>query len=219
MQEDDDQRGLAHFMEHMSFNGMKHYPKNELVAYLQKSGVRFGADLNAYTAFDETVYQLPLPSDDPALLQHGLQIMRDWAQDATLETGEINQERGVVLEEKRLHAGAQQRLMDRYFPMQVNNSHYRDRVPIGTEQVLTAFDPGRIRAFYHDWYRPDLQAVIIVGDIDVVAMEARVKKMFGDLHNPPGEKKSGGKTVSRCCSGTSLWRSPTRSSTPPISTS
>lgn len=102
MQETDDQRGLAHFMEHMSFNGTKHYPKNELVSYLQKSGVRFGADLNAYTAFDETVYQLPLPSDDTAILRHGLQIMRDWAQDATLETDEINKERGVVLEEKRL---------------------------------------------------------------------------------------------------------------------
>src|SRR5882757_7751029 len=100
--ENEDQRGLAHFMEHMSFNGTKHYPKNELVNYLQKSGVRFGADLNAYTGFNETVYQLPLPADDTSIIRNGLQIMRDWAGEATLETEEINKERGVVLEEKRL---------------------------------------------------------------------------------------------------------------------
>ena len=103
--EDDDQQGLAHFMEHMNFNGTTHFPKNELVSYLQKSGVRFGADLNAYTSFDETVYQLPLPADDPSVLQNGFQIMRDWAQNATLDTTEINKERGVILEEERLGLG------------------------------------------------------------------------------------------------------------------
>src|ERR1700755_963111 len=95
LQEEEDQRGLAHFMEHMSFNGTKHYPKNQLVNYLQKSGVRFGADLNAYTSFTETVYQLPLPSDDTSIVRNGLQIMRDWAAEATLETEEIDKERGV----------------------------------------------------------------------------------------------------------------------------
>ena len=100
--ENDNQRGLAHFMEHMSFNGTKNFPKNELVNYLQKTGVRFGADLNAYTSFDETVYQLPIPSDNAEILKNGLQIMRDWATDAALETSEIDKERGVVLEEKRL---------------------------------------------------------------------------------------------------------------------
>ena len=98
--ENDDQQGLAHFMEHMSFNGTKNYPKNDLVGYLQKAGVRFGADLNAYTSFDETVYQLPIPTDDPEVFKNGMQIMRDWAQDATLDVDEINKERGVVLEEK-----------------------------------------------------------------------------------------------------------------------
>ena len=103
--ESDDQRGLAHFMEHMSFNGTEHFPKNELVGYLQKSGIRFGADLNAYTSFDETVYQLPLPADKPEILKNGLQIMRDWAQDATLDPVEIDKERGVVIEEWRLGRG------------------------------------------------------------------------------------------------------------------
>jgi zinc protease len=188
MQEDEGQRGLAHFMEHMSFNGTKHYPKNQLIEYLQKSGVRFGADLNAYTGFNETVYQLPLPSDDTAIVRNGLQIMRDWAAEALLETEEINKERGVVLEEKRLRNGAGQRLQDKSFPMQVNNSRYAVRLPIGTEQVLNGFTPDVVRRFYKDWYRPNQQALIVVGDVDVKAIENQIKRLFGDLKNPLGER-------------------------------
>jgi zinc protease len=125
--ETDDQQGLAHFMEHMSFNGTKHFPKNELVNYLQKSGVRFGADLNAYTGFDETVYQLPLPTDNPEILKNGIQIMRDWAQEATLDPVEIDKERGVVLEEKRLGRGAQERMQRQYWPVLLNASRYASR--------------------------------------------------------------------------------------------
>lgn len=182
--ENDDQRGLAHFMEHMGFNGTKNFPKNDLVNYLQKAGVRFGADLNAYTSFDETVYQLPIPSDDPEVLKNGIQIMRDWAQDATLDPAEIDKERGVVLEEKRLGKGAQQRMQDKYLPMLFNNSRYSDRLPIGTEEVLKNFSAETIRQFYKDWYRPDLQALIVVGDIDVDAMEQTIKAKFSDLKNP-----------------------------------
>jgi zinc protease len=182
--ENDDQRGLAHFMEHMGFNGTKNFPKNDLVNYLQKAGVRFGADLNAYTSFDETVYQLPIPSDDPEVLKNGIQIMRDWAQDATLDVAEIDKERGVVLEEKRLGKGAQQRMQDQYLPMLFNNSRYSDRLPIGTEEVLKNFSAETIKQFYQDWYRPDLQALIVVGDIDVDAMEQTIKAKFSDLKNP-----------------------------------
>lgn len=182
--ENDDQRGLAHFMEHMGFNGTKNFPKNDLVNYLQKAGVRFGADLNAYTSFDETVYQLPIPSDDPEVLKNGIQIMRDWAQDATLDVAEIDKERGVVLEEKRLGKGAQQRMQDKYLPMLFNNSRYSDRLPIGTEEVLKNFSAETIKQFYKDWYRPDLQALIVVGDIDVDAMEKTIKAKFSDLKNP-----------------------------------
>ncbi len=182
--ENDNQRGLAHFMEHMGFNGTKNFPKNDLVNYLQKAGVRFGADLNAYTSFDETVYQLPIPSDDPEVLKSGIQIMRDWAQDATLDQAEIDKERGVVLEEKRLGKGAQQRMQDKYLPMLFNNSRYSDRLPIGTEEVLKSFTPETIRAFYKDWYRPDLQALIVVGDIDVNAMEQTIRAKFSDLKKP-----------------------------------
>jgi zinc protease len=186
--ENENQRGLAHFMEHMSFNGTTHYPKNDLVHYLQKSGVRFGADLNAYTSFDETVYQLPIPSDSPALLKNGLLIMRDWAANATLELTEINAERGVVLEEKRLGKGAQERMSQKTLPVILNNSQYAERLPIGVDTVLKNFERATILNFYKDWYRPDLQALIVVGDINVDSMEVQVKKLFSDLKNPANER-------------------------------
>ncbi len=182
--ENDDQQGLAHFMEHMSFNGTKHFPKNELVSYLQKAGVRFGADLNAFTSFDETVYQLPIPTDDPEVLKNGFLIMRDWAQDATLDSLEIEKERGVILEEKRLGKSAQQRLQDKYLPVLFNKSRYSNRLPIGTEEVLKNFIPATIRSFHADWYRPDLQALIVAGDIDVSATEKTIKDLFSSLKLP-----------------------------------
>ena len=186
--EREDQRGLAHFMEHMSFNGTMHFPKNDLVHYLQKSGVRFGADLNAYTSFDETVYQLPIPTDDPVLLRNGLLILRDWASNATLAIKDINEERGVVLEEKRLGKGAEERMDRKIFPVILNNSRYAERLPIGVDKVLNNFQRPAILDFYKDWYRPDLQALIVVGDINVDSMQARIKVLFSDLKNPVNEK-------------------------------
>lgn len=187
--EDDDQLGLAHFMEHMNFNGTTHYPKNELISYLQKAGVRFGADINASTGFDETVYQLPIPLDDPAMLDNGIKILRDWAQEATLDPSEIDKERGVVLEEERLGKGAADRMARQYLPFLLNHARYADRLPIGRDSVLTRFKPETIRRFFHDWYRPDLQALVIVGDIDVAAVEKMVKTDFSDLKNPPNERE------------------------------
>jgi len=186
--EDDDQRGLAHFMEHMNFNGTKHYPKNDLIDYLQKAGVRFGADLNAFTSFDETVYQLPIPTDDPAMFGNGINIMRDWAQEATLDPAEIESERGVVLEEERLGKGANDRISRQTFPILLNHARYADRMPIGTDKILTTFKPEVIKRYYHDWYRPDLQAIIIVGDINVNEAEKLVKAKFADLKNPVNER-------------------------------
>lgn len=186
--EDPEQRGLAHFMEHMNFNGTRHFPKNELVDYLQKAGVRFGADLNAYTSFDETVYQLPLPTGDPALLRNGLLILHDWAQEATLDSVEIEKERGVVLEEERLGKGARDRMTRQYLPVLLNHNRYADRLPIGVDSVLLHFRPAAIRRFYHDWYRPDLQALIVVGNIDVAKMEKLVRDRFSDLKNPADER-------------------------------
>ncbi|MGB3778128.1 MAG: insulinase family protein [Tunicatimonas sp.] len=181
--EKDDQLGLAHFTEHMAFNGTEHYEKNELVSTLQSAGVRFGAHLNAYTSFDETVYMLMLPTADTTL-EDGLQILQDWAQGITFEEEEIDKERGVVIEEWRIGQGAQQRMRDEYLPVLLSDSRYAQRLPIGTKEVLEDFDYATLRQFYQDWYRPDLMAVVAVGDINVDSMEAQIKQYFGELENP-----------------------------------
>jgi len=186
--EDNDQQGLAHFMEHMNFNGTKHFPKNDLIDFLQRAGVRFGADLNAYTSFDETVFQLPIPTDDANMLGNGLNILRDWVQEATLDSIEIEKERGVVLEEERLGKGARDRMSRQYLPLIFNHSRYSNRLPIGKDEVLTKFKPGVIRRFHRDWYRPDLQALIVVGDINVDETEKMVQTMFSNLQNPSPER-------------------------------
>jgi len=187
--EDDDQRGLAHFMEHMNFNGSKNFPKNALVDYLQKIGVQFGADLNAYTGFDETVYILPIPSGDPATVEKGFTVLEDWAFNNLMDKAEIDKERGVVLEESRLSKGAQQRMMRQYFPRLFNGSKYAERLPIGTDSVLSNFKYETLNRFYKNWYRPDLMAVIVVGDIDPAEAEKKIMAHFGKYKSPANAPK------------------------------
>lgn len=179
--EDEDQVGLAHFMEHMNFNGTKNFKKNELVDYLQSIGVKFGAHLNAYTSFDETVYILPIPSDDPEKLEKGFQIIEDWAHNALLTGEEIDNERGVVLEEYRLGKGASERMLQKYLPKIMYGSKYAKRLPIGTKENLETFKHESLRRFYKDWYRPDLMAVIAVGDVDIKVLEEKIKSHFGKI--------------------------------------
>ena len=186
--EDDNQLGLAHFMEHMNFNGSKHFPKNELVSYLQTIGVKFGADLNAYTSFDETVYILPLPSDKEEIVEKGFTVLEDWAGGALLSDEEINKERGVVLEELRSGKGSQERMRNKYFPELLNGSKYASRLPIGNEELLKSFNPDLLRKFYKDWYRPDLMALVVVGDIDPNEAESKILAHFNNLKNPNTEK-------------------------------
>jgi len=186
--ENDDQQGLAHFMEHMCFNGTKRFPKNKLVDYLQSIGVKFGQHLNAYTSFDETVYFLPIPSDDPEKLEKGFQIIEDWAFNAVLTPEEIDKERGVVLEEYRIGLGAGKRMMGRYMPKMMYNSHYAERLPIGKKEILENFKYDKLVSFYKDWYRPNLMSVIVVGDIDVAAMEKKIKEHFASYKNPKNER-------------------------------
>ena len=186
--ENDDQQGLAHFMEHMNFNGTKRFPKNQLVDYLQSIGVKFGQHLNAYTSFDETVYFFPIPSDNPEKLEKGFQILEDWAFNANLTPEEIDKERGVVLEEYRLGLGADKRMEDKYIPKMMYNSQYANRLPIGKKDILENFKYDKISSFYKDWYRPDLMAVVIVGDIDVAEMEKKVIAHFGSYQNPADER-------------------------------
>ncbi len=186
--ENDDQKGLAHFMEHMCFNGTKRFPKNQLVDYLQSIGVKFGQHLNAYTSFDETVYFLPIPSDDAEKLEKGFQIIEDWAFNANLSPEEIDKERGVVLEEYRLGLGADKRMMDRYLPKMMYNSQYAERLPIGKKEILENFSYDKLISFYKDWYRPDLMAVVVVGDIEVAEMEKKILEHFGSYKNPKNAK-------------------------------
>lgn len=186
--ENDDQQGLAHFMEHMCFNGTKNFPKNKLVDYLQSIGVKFGQHLNAYTSFDETVYFLPIPSDDPEKLEKGFQIIEDWAFNAVLTPAEIDKERGVVLEEYRIGLGAGKRMMGRFMPKMMYKSHYADRLPIGKKEVLENFTHDKLVSFYKDWYRPNLMSVIVVGDINVDEMEKKVKAHFSSYQNPKNER-------------------------------
>lgn len=189
--EEDEQLGLAHFMEHMNFNGTKNFKKNELVDYLQSVGVKFGAHLNAYTGFDQTVYILPIPSDDDEVLEKGFQILEDWAHNADLSGEEIDKERGVVLEEYRIGLGANKRMLNNYLPKVMYGSKYAERLPIGTKENLESFEHNSLRAFYQDWYRPDLMAVIAVGDIDPAKMEEKIKSHFAKIKNPkrPKERK------------------------------
>jgi len=186
--EDQDQQGLAHFMEHMNFNGLQHFEKNELVNYLQSIGVEFGADLNAYTGFDETVFILPIPTDKPGNLEKGFQILEDWSHNALLTDKDINEERNVVLEESRLGKGADDRMLKQYFPKYASGTKYAERLPIGKDEILKTFKPEVIRRFYHDWYRPDLQAVMIVGDIDTAIALKMLKDHFAGYTNPATPK-------------------------------
>jgi len=179
--EDDDQQGLAHFVEHMGFNGTKRFPKQALVDFVEKSGVRFGADLNAYTSFDETVYTLQVPTDKPELLAKGIDVLRDWAGDVTFDPEEVEKERGVVLEEWRLGRGAGMRIFDKQAPILLNGSKYAQRLPIGKPEIIKGAPRDAVVRFYKDWYRPDLMAVVAVGDFDAKDVEGRIKTEFGSL--------------------------------------
>lgn len=182
-QEDADQRGLAHFVEHMAFNGTTRFKKQELVDYIESIGMRFGADLNAYTSFDETVYQLLVPTDSAHILSRGFDILEDWARGVTLDTTEIRKERGVVKEEWRLGRGAGQRMFDQQLPVLFQGSLYAERLPIGTPECIDRCPPPAVRRFYADWYRPDLMAVVAVGDFDAGRIEALIRERFSVI--PP----------------------------------
>jgi zinc protease len=182
--ETDQQLGLAHFIEHMAFNGTTHFKKNDLVKYLESIGVRFGADLNAYTSFDETVYILPIPTDTTRIVDQAFTILEDWAHGQILDSTEVANERGVVREEWRLGKGAGDRMLHEWLPIALQGSLYADRLPIGNEQSIMSATPARLRSFYSKWYRPDLQAVIAVGDFDPAAIEAEIKKHFAGIPKP-----------------------------------
>lgn len=186
--EDDDQQGLAHFMEHMNFNGTKRFPKNKLVDYLESIGVKFGQHINAGTSYDETVYFLNIPTNKPDNLETGINILEDWAFNANLTPDEIDKERGVVLEEYRNDLGVYKRLRDENLPKLLNNSLYAQRRPIGKKEVIENFKHESLTRFYKDWYRPNLMSIIVVGDIDEAAMEQMIVSKFSAYQNPKKER-------------------------------
>ena len=182
--EDDDQLGMAHFVEHMAFNGTEHFEKHELVDYLQSIGMRFGADINASTSFDQTIYKLTVPTDDAETLNKAVLVLSDQAGRIAFDPEEIDKERGVVLEEWRRSRGAYMRLANKQLPVMFAGSKYAERLPIGTPESIQETSHQSLKRFYEDWYRPDLMAVAAVGDFDPDTMEALIHEHFGSLKGP-----------------------------------
>ncbi len=189
--EEDDQQGLAHFLEHMAFNGTKNFPGKALLNYMEHNGVKFGENVNAWTSIEQTVYMLTnVPTTNMNLVDSCILILHDWSSFISLEGEEIDKERGVILEEMRQGQGAQMRIYEKMLPEIYPNSPYGHRLPIGTKEVVSGFDHEALRAYYHKWYRPDLQGIIIVGDIDVNEVENHLKTIFEDIPAPvnPAER-------------------------------
>lgn len=186
--EDEDQQGLAHLTEHMAFNGTTHFKKNDIVSFLQSIGISFGNDLNAYTGFNETVYILPIPTDRQSNIEKGFQIVEDWAHNLTETNEDIDAERPVVLEESRLGKGAEDRMFRKIYPKIFEGSKYASRLPIGIDSIVKNASYESLRRFYKEWYRPDLMAVIVVGDIDPEKAYELVNKHFGSIPNPHKER-------------------------------
>lgn len=185
IQENDDQRGLAHFLEHMAFNGSKHFKGNELLRWCESVGVKFGTDLNAYTSIDQTVYNISnVPTTRESIIDSCLLILYDWADGLLLEQEEIEKERGVIHEEWRLRTSAQMRMLERDLPKLYPGSKYGHRMPIGLMEIIDNFERPFLQAYYEKWYRPDNQGIIIVGDVDVDKVEQKIKTLFSPIVLP-----------------------------------
>ncbi len=185
IQENDDQRGLAHFLEHMAFNGSKHFKGNELLRWCESVGIKFGTDLNAYTSIDQTVYNISnVPTTREGIIDSCMLILYDWADGLTLEQEEIEKERGVIHEEWRLRTSAQMRMLERDLPKLYPGSKYGYRMPIGLMEIIDNFERPFLQAYYEKWYRPDNQGIIIVGDVDVDKIEQKIKTLFGPIKLP-----------------------------------
>jgi zinc protease len=186
--EANDQRGLAHFIEHMGFNGTAHFAKNDMVKYLESIGVKYGADLNANTSFDETQYILPVPSDKPELVARAFDILQDWAGGDKFDPDEVASERGVVLNEWRGGLGVSSRIINQEIPVLFKGSRYAVRLPIGDTGIITHATAAPMKRFYRDWYRPDLMGIVAVGDYPVDSITALIKNRFAAMRNPAKER-------------------------------
>jgi zinc protease len=185
--EEEGERGLAHFVEHMAFNGTESFPKMQIVDFLESIGMRFGPETNAFTSYDETVYLLEVPTDDPAVVEKGVQILEEWAHRIRFDPEEVAKERPVIVEEWRLGRGADARMFDRQVPVLFRGSRYAERRPIGRVEVIEKADAAALRAFYERWYRPEMMAVVAVGDFDPAWMQDTIRRYFSRLpaSSPP----------------------------------
>lgn len=179
--EDEDQRGLAHMVEHMAFRGTKKFPGNQISSYLESVGMRYGPDINAFTSFDETVYMITIPTDTAAIVDKGFQILAEWAHNLAFEPSQIEKERPVVIEEWRLGQGAENRMQNKWFPVLFSGSRYGSRIPIGDEKILASYKPQTLKRFYDTWYRPDLMAVVAVGDFDKNQVQSLITRYLGAI--------------------------------------
>jgi zinc protease len=182
--EDDDQLGLAHVVEHMAFNGTRNFPKQELIRFLESTGMRFGPSINAFTSFDETVYMLQIPTDKADLLTKAFLILEDWAHGVSFDPAEIDKERGVIIEEWRTRLGAGARIQEQQLPILLKGARYAERLPIGKPEMLKTFTHERLTQFYRDWYRPDLMTVVAVGDFDPASVRQLIEKHFAPMAPP-----------------------------------
>ncbi|MFW6252737.1 MAG: M16 family metallopeptidase [bacterium] len=181
IQEDDDQLGLAHFLEHMAFNGTQSYSGNDIIDFLERLGMQFGPDINAYTSFDETVYQLDVPTDRAQTFDTAMNVLYEWAALMTLDPEEIDKERGVIVEEWRFRRGANARMRDEQYPVLFGDSRYAERLPIGDVDLIRTFEPAVLERFYRDWYRPELMAIVAVGDFDSRDVEEQIAEIFSRI--------------------------------------
>ncbi len=190
--EDEDQLGLAHFLEHMAFNGTASYSGNEIISFLERLGMRFGPDINAYTSFDETVYKLSVPTDEPETFATAMNVLYEWSSEMTLDPEEIDKERGVIVEEWRFRRSAAARMREKQYPVLFGDSRYAERLPIGDVDLIRTFEPDVLERFYADWYRPGLSALVAVGDFDATEVERQIRDAFGafEEQEDPRERRT-----------------------------
>ena len=187
--EDNDQVGLAHFVEHMNFNGTKNFKKNEIIDYLQSIGCQLGPDINASTSFDKTIYLLSVPLSNDNILATSMQILKDWANNCSFLDTDIDNERKIILEESRENKGSEERARREYLTNLLGDSSYSSHMPIGTDKSIETFSHQRLRRYYNDWYRPDNEAIVVVGDINEISVRDLIIAHFSKLKNPDKERQ------------------------------
>ena len=184
LQEDEDQQGLAHFVEHMAFNGSANFDSGEIINFLESIGMEYGAHLNASTGYDKTIYKLKFPTDDPAIIKKSMLVLADFAGEVSFKEQAFENERKVVVEEWRASLGSSERQSEKLIKINFANSKYAERKPIGKVDLIKTFEPQRARDFYYEWYRPELMAVIAIGDFEKENIVSLIKEHFSSLINP-----------------------------------